>query len=43
MTTAPVPGATPKVRQAAAQLGVDLATVKGTGSGGRISLADVRA
>jgi pyruvate dehydrogenase E2 component (dihydrolipoamide acetyltransferase) len=35
--------ATPVVRKIAAELGVDLATVTATGSGGRISEADVRA
>lgn len=37
------PPATPVVRHLAAQLGVDLSTVVGTGTGGRITHADVRA
>jgi pyruvate/2-oxoglutarate dehydrogenase complex dihydrolipoamide acyltransferase (E2) component len=35
--------ATPAVRAAAAARGIDLASVKGTGVGGRITLGDVRA
>jgi pyruvate/2-oxoglutarate dehydrogenase complex dihydrolipoamide acyltransferase (E2) component len=35
--------ATPLVRRIAAELGVDLATVSGTGPGGRVTEADVRA
>ncbi len=37
------PAATPVVRHLAAQLGVDLAAVVGSGQGGRITHADVRA
>ena len=37
------PAATPVVRAVARKLGVDLATVKGTGTGGRITPKDVRA
>jgi pyruvate/2-oxoglutarate dehydrogenase complex dihydrolipoamide acyltransferase (E2) component len=36
------PQATPAVRQLAKELGVDLAVVRGTGPGGRITEADVR-
>jgi pyruvate dehydrogenase E2 component (dihydrolipoyllysine-residue acetyltransferase) len=42
---APAPGnvqATPLVRRVAQELGVDLSTIKGTGSGGRITEDDVR-
>jgi 2-oxoisovalerate dehydrogenase E2 component (dihydrolipoyl transacylase) len=35
--------ATPRVRRVAAELGVDLATISGTGPGGRVVEADVRA
>lgn len=34
--------ATPAVRKTAAELGVDLGDVVGTGAGGRITVADVR-
>jgi pyruvate dehydrogenase E2 component (dihydrolipoamide acetyltransferase) len=43
---APAPGevqATPKVRALARELGVDIATVKGTGPGGRVTEEDLRA
>lgn len=40
MTT---PGATPLVRAEAQKLGIDLATVRGTGAGGRVTIHDVRA
>jgi len=40
---AAAPQATPAVRQLAKEHGVDLATVRGTGPGGRITEADVRA
>ena len=43
---APVPGevqATPKVRALARELGVDIAAVKGSGPGGRVTEDDVRA
>jgi pyruvate dehydrogenase E2 component (dihydrolipoamide acetyltransferase) len=39
----PVPGATPLVRKVARQLGIDLATVTGTGRNGAITRADVEA
>src|SRR5205823_4152005 len=41
-TRAAAPQATPLVRRIAKELGVDLATVHGTGPGGRITEADVR-
>lgn len=42
-TPAPPPAATPAVRALAKRLGVDLATVRGTGPGGRITREDVEA
>jgi len=42
-TARAAPQATPAVRQVAKELGVDLAAVRGTGPGGRITEADVRA
>jgi pyruvate dehydrogenase E2 component (dihydrolipoamide acetyltransferase) len=39
---APTPRASPKARRLAEHLGVDLATVQGTGRGGRIVAADVQ-
>jgi hypothetical protein len=36
-------GATPRVAATASELGIDLTKVKGTGAGGRVSVADVRA
>jgi len=42
LKTAPTPHASPKARRLARELGVDLATVQGTGPTGRIVAADVQ-
>lgn len=42
-TSAPSgPSVSPQARQLATELGVDLASVKGTGSGGMVTAGDVR-
>ncbi|MGQ0669003.1 MAG: dihydrolipoamide acetyltransferase family protein [Actinomycetota bacterium] len=43
LRSAPAPAATPAVRKLAKELGVDLPTVEGTGTGGRVTREDVEA